>query len=77
MTEDESLIWASAHYLTEQFPKEFANWEEEEQVDEFILSNAWLPFEHWSAQDVWELIENLADSVRELILEKQEKNDEI
>ena len=66
MTENESLIWASSHYLTEQLPKEFANWSEE-QVDEFILSNPWQPFENWSAQDVWELIEDLAGSVRELI----------
>ena len=74
MTENESLIWASSHYLTEQLPKEFANWSEE-QVDEFILSNPWQPFENWSAQDVWELIDNLARSVRNDFVSKK-KSDE-
>ena len=32
---DKDLIWASGHYLTENFPEEFTEWEEEE-VDEFI-----------------------------------------
>ena len=66
MTENESLIWASGHFLTDQFPKEFTNWSEE-QVDEFILSNAWEPCENWSAQDVWESISGLAYSIRNLL----------
>jgi len=75
MTENESLIWASGHFLTESFPKEFTDWSEE-QINEFILSNTWQPFETWSAQDVWELIENLAGSVRELLSSPEPKKDD-
>ena len=56
---------------------DFCDWRADYIVDENNYENfGYKSFENWSAQDVWELIEDLADSVRELIhftLEKQEK----
>ena len=58
VTDAESLIWASGHFLTNHLPSEFDEWEEEE-LDKFILDNVWEPFEYYSADDVWENISNL------------------
>ena len=44
ITENEALIWASGHFLTNHFPEDFKDWEEE-QVNEFILDNVWQTFE--------------------------------
>jgi len=41
---DKDLIWASGHYLTEHFPEEFVEWEEEE-IDGFIEDHIWQPFQ--------------------------------
>ena len=69
ITENEALIWASGHFLCEHFPEDFVNWEEE-QVDRFILDNVWQPFEGYSAEDVWENIDNLACDFRQTINDK-------
>tara|TARA_Y100001951_G_C11159585_1_gene193992 strand:+ start:187 stop:429 length:243 start_codon:yes stop_codon:yes gene_type:complete len=66
--ETRDLIWASGHYLTEHFPPEFADWEED-KVDKFIDEHRWEPFEYHQTEDVWELIEHLAWSVRRYIKE--------
>tara|TARA_R100000231_G_scaffold28172_1_gene24967 strand:- start:408 stop:653 length:246 start_codon:yes stop_codon:yes gene_type:complete len=77
ITENEALIWASGHFLCEQFPEDFINWEEE-QVDKFILDNVWQPFEGYSAEDVWENIDNLAYDFRQSVNNKlKEVKDEI
>ena len=76
ITETEALIWASGHYLCEHFPEDFKDWEEE-QVNEFILDNVWQPFEGYSAEDVWENIDNLACDFRQTMNDKlKEVNDE-
>ena len=77
ITETEALIWASGHYLCENFPEDFKDWEEE-QVNEFILDNVWQPFEGYSAEDVWENIDNLACDFRQTMNDKlKEVNDEL
>ena len=60
---DKDLIWASGHYLTENFPEEFVEWEEEE-IHGFIEDHIWQPFQYYSPSYVWEQIDNLAWSVR-------------
>ena len=69
ITETEALIWASGHYLCENFPEDFKDWEEE-QVNEFILDNVWQPFEGYSAEDVWENIDNLASDFKQSVNNK-------
>ena len=69
ITENEALIWASGHFLTNHFPEDFKDWEEE-QVYEFILDNVWQPFEGYSAEDVWENIDNLACDFKETMNNK-------
>ena len=59
VTDKESFMWASGHYLTQHLPNDYDEWEEEE-LDKFILDNVWEPFEYYSANDVWENISNLA-----------------
>tara|TARA_R100000773_G_C4143044_1_gene68551 strand:- start:280 stop:525 length:246 start_codon:yes stop_codon:yes gene_type:complete len=77
ITENEALIWASGHFLCEHFPEDFINWEEE-QVDKFILDNVWQPFEGYSAEDVWEIIDSLASDFKQSVNHKlKELNDEI
>ena len=77
ITENEALIWASGHFLCEHFPEDFEDWEEE-QVNQFILGNVWQPFENYSADDVWEIIDSLASDFRQSVNDKlRELNDEI
>ena len=59
VTEKESIIWASGHYLTAQLPDDYDEWEEEE-IDKFLKDNAWEPFAHYSTDQVFEFILNLA-----------------
>ena len=76
ITENEAFIWDSGHYLTEHFPEKWVEWEEEE-VNTFILDNVWQPFEGYSAEDVWEIIDSLAYDFRQSVNYKlEEVNDE-
>ena len=67
MTNNERLIWASGFYLTDHLTEDLLNGDEE-LLDEFILENLWIPFEHWSANDVFEQIQQLADSLRSILV---------
>jgi len=52
---------ASGHFLTEHFPENWYDLEEEE-LDNFIDDHVWEPLEGWGASSVFELIENAADA---------------
>jgi len=69
ITENESIIWASGHFLCSHFPEEFADWDEE-QINQFMMENVWEPFEGYSIDTVWENIESLAYDFRVTINEK-------
>jgi len=69
ITENESILWASGHYLTNHLPEGFENWEEE-KLDEYLLDNVWEPFEYYSANQIWEFIENLAYDFRTTVNHK-------
>jgi len=73
ITEKESIIWASGHYLTEHLPDEYDEWKEKE-LDEYILDFIWQPFEYYSADQVWENIENLAYDFRTTVNAKLKEN---
>jgi len=59
MTEEESIIRASSHFLCEPLPNDYHTLYGEEIMD-FIRDNKWEPFDQWKPNDIWELIENLA-----------------
>lgn len=63
ITEKESIIWASGHYLTERLPEEYEEWEDEE-LNSHLVEFAWQPFEYHSGDQIWEFIENLAYDFR-------------
>jgi hypothetical protein len=73
ITEKESIIWASGHYLTEHLPDKYDEWKEEE-LEEHILCLIWEPFEYYSADQVWENIENLAYDFRTTVNAKLKEN---
>ena len=73
ITEKESIIWASGHYLTEHLPKDFDAWEEED-LDNYLLDNIWEPFEYYSADQIWENIENLAMDFKMTLILKLKEN---
>tara|TARA_E500000318_G_scaffold27707_1_gene27891 strand:- start:577 stop:801 length:225 start_codon:yes stop_codon:yes gene_type:complete len=57
--ENEAMIRASGHFLTNEFPVDWQDMTEEELL-KFILENEWCYFEGADAVDVWSHIENLA-----------------
>ena len=59
ITEKESIIWASGHYLSNHLPEEYDEWDTKD-IDNYLLSNVWQPFEYYSADDIWSFIETLA-----------------
>lgn len=61
------LQWASGFFLTERFPSNWEDMEEEEQ-NQFIIDNAWQPFEYWGAEDVYDVIASLAYSTKRKFL---------
>lgn len=56
----EAYIKASSHFLTEQFPDNFDEMDEEE-ILKFINEHRWQPFENKFADEVWGNIEVLAE----------------
>ena len=61
ITENESIIWASKHYLTQPLPKyyEYNEWKEKD-LEEYITAFVWEPFANYQPSEVWDFIENLA-----------------
>lgn len=59
MTKAQAHSRASAYFLTEEFPSDIFDFNEQE-IFKFIQENAWEPLEGWEPLDVWELIESLA-----------------
>ena len=57
--ENEAMIRASGHFLTNEFPVDWQDMTEEELL-KFIDENQWQHFEGYDAVYVWEHIENLA-----------------
>lgn len=59
MKKTQAYIMASRHYLTDELPGDWENWEED-QLLKFVEDHTWQPFEWRDAEDVWEYIELLA-----------------
>tara|TARA_R110000744_G_scaffold263179_1_gene377605 strand:- start:408 stop:686 length:279 start_codon:yes stop_codon:yes gene_type:complete len=71
VTEKESIIWASGHYLTEQLPEDYDEWTDKYYC-KYILDHAWEPFEHAEAYFIIEYIDVLAADFRKTVNNRQE-----
>lgn len=67
----QALIRASMFYLTRPLDEALLDGEEE-VLDAFIVENAWEPFGYWEADDIYELIAELASSFEEFIAESSQ-----
>jgi len=65
-TRKHALITASGGYLTAHLPDDFDLWDEE-RLDQFLLDNMWEPFEFYSAHQIWEVIDSMADDIVRMI----------
>ena len=66
------IIWASGQFLTESFPDDYDQWNDEE-LDDFIQDHIWEPFEDYDSSFIWEQIEHLALSVRNYMEDSNDK----
>jgi uncharacterized small protein (DUF1192 family) len=65
-----AFVSASGSYLTEYLPDNW--WDmEKEYADEFVELHAWSTFEYWSANEILEQIQNLADEMLRFLKEEQ------
>jgi len=69
ITLDELRIHVSGEFLCDNLPKNFRDLEEEE-LDEWLVDNAWQPFENDSPSDIWEWIDDAALALK-MFLEKR------
>tara|TARA_R100001086_G_scaffold192349_1_gene109594 strand:+ start:637 stop:873 length:237 start_codon:yes stop_codon:yes gene_type:complete len=72
VTEKESIIWASGHYLTNHLPNDYDEWEEEE-LNRFLEDNACFVVEWASPNYIWEFIDALAYDFRGTVNKKIEE----
>tara|TARA_Y100000289_G_C3866268_1_gene121124 strand:+ start:363 stop:584 length:222 start_codon:yes stop_codon:yes gene_type:complete len=72
MSDLREKVWdrMSGHYLCDTIPENWYSLSEEEQ-DEWMVDNAWEPFEYWSASRLFEQIDAATDTVMRLIEEAQ------
>lgn len=54
-----SMVAASGQVLCEHLPANF-NELDEEDMDDFVVANAWQPFENWDASQLWDQINSVA-----------------
>jgi len=57
----EVTVMTSGHYLCECLPSDFVDMSSED-FDEFLVNNAWEPFEYWAAKDIYDCISAAAYS---------------
>jgi hypothetical protein len=62
--EKRAFIAASGQVLTNILPENYGdeNWlgDDGETIDEWVVQNAWEPFQHYSADQLWEQIDDVA-----------------
>jgi len=66
MSNKNDMIWASGHYLGENFPNDYHKWTED-KIYQFCEDHCWEPLEGSDGEWLFEQIEHLAWSVREYI----------
>lgn len=67
--EKRAFIAASGQVLTEHLPENFddEDWSNDEfdSIDEWIIRHAWEPFENYSANQLWEQIDSVANTLKD------------
>jgi len=72
ITLDELRVHVSGEFLCENLPDDFTSMSGEE-LDEFLIDNAWQPFENDAATDIWEWIDNAALALKTFLETKDIK----
>jgi hypothetical protein len=67
-------IEASNFYLSQELPLDYSCWDDE-SIDGYVVNFAWEPFESWSAEDMWEVIVELATAFEKMYNEGKGSND--
>jgi hypothetical protein len=62
MTNKKAIICASGQFLTDQLPDEFHKWNQVQRLG-FIEEHKWQPFEYWDAEEIYEEICDLANTL--------------
>jgi len=65
MKKNEAMIKASGIYLTKLLPENF-NTMEDHEIDSFIEENLWQPYESMHVDFIWEEIDDLSDTIRDV-----------
>jgi hypothetical protein len=60
--ETRSMIAASGQVLCTILPSDFED-KDDEEMDQFVVDNAWEPFEHWNANQLWSQIRDVANAL--------------
>jgi len=63
---DKLFVRLSGHFLSEHLPDDFFDYDEDSQMI-LIENNAWEPFEHHKAEDVYDLIDSLTYDVQNIL----------
>jgi hypothetical protein len=67
--ERRAFIAASGQVLCNHLPENYdkENWKSEngETIDEWVVSNAWEPFEYWSAEQLWKQISDVSHALKQ------------
>ena len=66
MSTKDDMIWASGHFLGENFPDNYDKWSED-KIYQFCEDHVWEMLEGADGEWLFEQIEHLAWSVREYI----------
>ena len=71
-TLEDFYVKASGQVLSERLPD---NWRdlEDTTLDEFVVAKAWLPYESWSATELWSQINSVAYDFHSVYLETLEE----
>ena len=69
---DDFYVKASFQVLTDKLPD---NWRdlEDTTLDEFVVDNAWEPYQCWSATELWSQINSVANDFHSVYLETLEE----
>jgi hypothetical protein len=60
------FVEMSGNFLTNQLPDDWNTWEET-KINDFLEENVWEPFEYFSTDVVWGIIEDATNSAADFI----------
>ena len=75
--ERRAFIAASGQVLTDHLPDDFDSeeWSHENHahIDDWLVAHAWEPYEYWSANQLWDQIDSVANSLKSFYLSESNK----